>query len=107
AGIGGENQGMVGNADGRSDTITFGSGARVPNALAFDSGGNLYVSDSFQGAVFKITNPESCAPNCNVTTFNHDPLLATAGFPPFRAHRLALHQDASPPFISHTTDTPA
>src|SRR5262249_20278263 len=104
AGIGGENQGMVGNADGRSDTITFGSGARVPNALAFDSGGNLYVSDSFQGAVFKITNPESCAPNCNVTTFNHDPLLATAGFPPFGANGLAFNKDESALFIANTGD---
>jgi len=92
------------NPDGSSDTITFGSGARVPNAMVFDSHGNLYVSDSFQGAVFRITNPEGCAPNCNVETFSHDPLLATAGFPPFGANGLAFNKDESALFIVNTGD---
>src|SRR5262249_39332285 len=35
-GIGAPDPRVVGNPDGSSDTITFGSGARVPNALAFD-----------------------------------------------------------------------
>lgn len=94
----------VGNPDGSSDTIMFGSGARVPNAMVFDSRGNLYVSDSFQGAIFKITNPESCAPNCFVETFSHDPLLATAGFPPFGANGLAFSMDESALFIANTGD---
>ena len=58
-GIGAPGPRTVGNPDGSSDTITFGSGARVPNAMVFDSDGNLYVSDSFQGAIFRITNPEA------------------------------------------------
>ena len=92
------------NPDGSSDTITFGSGARVPNAMVFDSHGNLYVSDSFQGAVFKITNPAACAPSCNVETFSHDPLLATAGFPPFGANGLAFNSDELVLFIANTGD---
>lgn len=48
---------VVPNPDGSADSITFGHGARVPNALTFDRAGNLYVSDSFQGAIFRIDSP--------------------------------------------------
>ncbi len=94
----------VPNPDGSVDTITFGDNARVPNALAFDRAGNLYVSDSFQGAIFRIENPASCAPGCAVTTVAHDPLLATAGFPPFGANGIALNRDESALFIANTGD---
>ena len=95
---------VAGNPDGSSDTITFGSGARVPNAMVFDRHGNLYLSDSFQGAIFKIANPQGCAPSCSVATFSHDPLLATAGFPPFGANGLAFNKDESALFIANTGD---
>lgn len=103
-GIGAPAPRTVPNPDGSFDTITFGSGARVPNAMVFDSDGNLFVSDSFQGAVFKITNPAGCAPACNVETVSHDPLLATAGFPPFGANGLAFNKDESGLFIANTGD---
>jgi DNA-binding beta-propeller fold protein YncE len=94
-----------GNPDGSADTITFGSNSvAAPNGLVFDSSGNLYVSDSFQGAVYKITNPGACAPNCAMTTVSHDPLLATAGFPPFGANGLALSGDQSTLFVANTGD---
>lgn len=93
-----------GNPDGSADTITFGSGARVPNAMTFDSHGNLYVSDSFQGAVFKIANPEGCAPSCTVQTLSHDPKLATAGFPPFGGNGLAFNKGESALFVANTGD---
>jgi len=95
---------IAGNPDGSSDTISFGSGARVPNALVFDGVGNLYISDSFQGAVFKISNPSGCAPSCTVQTLSHDPLLATAGFPPFGANGLAFNSDESVLFVANTGD---
>jgi sugar lactone lactonase YvrE len=95
---------IAGNPDGSSDTITFGSGARVPNALVFDKNGNLYISDSFQGAVFKISNPSGCAPSCSVQTLSHDPQLATAGFPPFGANGLAFNTDESALFVANTGD---
>lgn len=104
-GIGAPDPRTVANPDGSFDTITFGSGARVPNAMVFDSHGNLYVSDSFQGAIFKITNPNGCAPNCVITEpFSHDPLLATAGFPPFGANGLAFNKEESALFICNTGD---
>src|SRR4051794_20934177 len=65
------------NPDGSSDTIVFGSvGMPAPDGLVFDSAGNLWVSDSFQGALFRINNPDGCSPGCAVTTVSHDPLLA-------------------------------
>jgi DNA-binding beta-propeller fold protein YncE len=95
---------IVGNPDGSSDTISFGSGAHVPNALVFDKAGNLYVSDSFQGAVFKISNPSGCAPNCAMALLTHDPQLATAGFPPFGANGLAFNSDGTTLFVANTGD---
>jgi len=94
----------VDNPDGSADTITFGFGARVPNALTFDKHGNLYVSDSFQGAIFNIDNPNACVPNCVAHKWAHDPLLATAGFPPFGANGLAFNDHDAALFIANTGD---
>lgn len=94
----------VGNPDGTSDTITFGNGFPAPNAMVFDAAGNLYVSDSFQGAIFRIANATSCATPCAITTLLHDPLLATAGFPPFGANGLALSADEKTLFVANTGD---
>jgi DNA-binding beta-propeller fold protein YncE len=90
--------------DNSVDTITFGDNARVPNAMVFDRDGNLYVSDSFQGAIFKIANVANCSATCVVDTFSHDPLLATPGFPPFGANGLAFNGDESTLFIANTGD---
>lgn len=104
-GIGAPSPRTEGNPDGSEDTISFGSNAfPAPNALTFDGQGNLYVSDSFQGAVFRIDNPAVCAPGCPVTTIAHDPLLATAGFPPFGANGIALNADETALFIANTGD---
>lgn len=105
-GIGAPPPRTTGNPDGSSDTITFGSNSfPAPNDLTFDNRGNLYVSDSFQGAIFRIDDPAGgCAPACAVTTVAHDPLLATAGFPPFGANGIALNGDESALFIANTGD---
>ena len=88
------------------DTITFGNVARVPNGLAFTRGGDLYVSDSFQGAIFLFETPASNCPGpmCAVETVVHDGLLATPGFPPFGANGLALNKDETELFIANTGD---
>lgn len=104
-GIGAPGQRTELNPDGSQDTIIFGSNnAPAPNAFAFDRNGNLYVSDSFQGAIFQIDNVGGCALPCPVTTLTHDPLLATAGFPPFGANGLAFNSDESALFIANTGD---
>jgi DNA-binding beta-propeller fold protein YncE len=95
---------VVGNPDGSQDTIMFGNNAPAPNALAFDRLGNLYVSDSFQGAVFRINNAHKCDGSCTAATVKHDGLLATAGFPPFGANGLALSRDGTKLFIANTGD---
>src|SRR3981189_2659289 len=51
------------------------------NALAFDSVGNVYISDSFGGIIWK-TGPRGGAPVAWVT----DPLLRTTGTPGFGAN---------------------
>lgn len=93
------------NPDGSSDAITFGSNAfPAPNAMVFDHAGNLYISDSFQGAIFEVEHADTCATPCPVLTISHDPLLATAGTPPFGANGLALSADEKTLFIANTGD---
>jgi DNA-binding beta-propeller fold protein YncE len=103
-GIGAPGPRAVGNPDGSVDTITFGDNARVPNAMVFDSHGSLYISDSFQGAIFRIDDVAHCHAPCFVATVSHDPLLATTGFPPFGANGLALSADEKSLFIANTGD---
>ena len=93
-----------GNADGTSDAIVFTWARSGANAMVFDRAGNLYISDSFQGAIFRIANPAACAPACPVETVSHDPLLVTAGFPPFGANGLALNGNETVLYIANTGD---
>ena len=94
------------NPDGTTDTIEYGAKAPAPNALVFDKDGNVYISDSFQGAIFKIEDPAANCPGtgCAVNTVAHDGQLATAGFPPFGANGLALSETGDTLFIANTGD---
>jgi sugar lactone lactonase YvrE len=68
--------------------------------------GDLYFSDSFQGAIFKIEDPAgSCpGPGCDVDTIALDPLLTTTGFPGFGANGVTLSDDESDLFVTNTGD---
>ena len=94
----------VGNPDGSEDLIEFGDSASAPNAMAFRSDSSLFVSDSFQGAIFQIENADLCTGGCNVIKVQHDALLATAGFPPFGANGIAFSADEKTLFIANTGD---
>ena len=95
----------TGNPDGSSDLITFGSnGMPAPNAMVFDGSGTLYISDSFQGAIFRVASATTCATPCAVVTASHDSQLATAGFPPFGANGLALNAAGNVLYIAVTGD---
>ena len=95
----------VDNPDGSTDQINFGNLAAAPNGLVFAANGDLYFSDSFQGAIFRIPDPAANCPGaCDVELVAHDPLLATAGFPPFGANGLALAADDSALFVANTGD---
>jgi DNA-binding beta-propeller fold protein YncE len=104
--IGAPGDRIVENPDGSEDVITFGNNAAAPNGLAFDTAGNLYVSDSFQGAIFSIADPAGNCPGggCQVDPVIHSPLLATAGFPPFGANGLALSAGETNLFVANTGD---
>jgi sugar lactone lactonase YvrE len=61
--------------------------AAGPNALAFDRAGNVYLSDSFQGAIWRA-GPQDGRP----TAWVRDALLTIAGVPPFGANGLAFNR---------------
>lgn len=102
--VGGPPNRTVENPDGSHDVITFGANAPAPNALAFRSDGALFVSDSFQGAIFRIDGPDACPAQCPMATVKHDGMLATAGFPPFGANGIAFDTGEKNLFIANTGD---
>jgi len=71
--------------------------AAGPNVLTFDADGNVYVSDSFQGVIWR-TGPAGGAPVAWVA----DPLLTTAGVPPFGANGLAFNRAGTALFVANT-----
>lgn len=94
----------IANPDGSNDIISFGSsGFAAPNGMVFDRARNLYISDSFQGAIYRIERATSCAP-CVLQVLSRDPLLATAGALPFGANGLAFNADESALFVNNAGD---
>jgi len=85
---------------GASDFITLanpaGSGL---NALTFDSSGNVYVSDSFNGAIWK-SGPHG---QSGLTTpWVQNALLKTSGDPPFGANGVGFNKAQSILFVANT-----
>jgi SMP-30/gluconolaconase/LRE-like protein len=78
--------------------MSVGSGSGL-NALNFDSRGNVYVSDSFQGIIWR-TGPRGGTPIAWV----NDALLRTSGTPPFGANGLQFNSDESALFVANTGD---
>jgi sugar lactone lactonase YvrE len=74
--------------------VGAGSG---PNALAFDSADNVYISDSAQGIVWR-TGRRGGTPLAWV----NDALLRTTGFPPFGANGMDFNRDESALFVANT-----
>jgi secreted PhoX family phosphatase len=75
------------------------SGFKAPNALAKDEDGNLWVSDSFTGAITKV------APDGATTIFPYAPeLKPSAGeFPPFGANGIAFDRDEEFLYVAMTS----
>ncbi|MGB9060561.1 MAG: hypothetical protein WCC50_18780, partial [Pseudolabrys sp.] len=69
------------------------------NGLTFDSAGNVYVSDSFTGAIWK--SGASGAQGLT-TPWVQDPLLSTKGDPPFGANGLGFNKAQSILFVANT-----
>lgn len=95
---------VVANPDGSQDRITFGSnGFAGINGMVFDRDGHLFVSDSFQGAVYRIADATRCDP-CDVQVISRDPLLGTAASLPFGANGLAFNADQSRLYLTNAGD---
>jgi sugar lactone lactonase YvrE len=69
------------------------------NALTFDKGGNVYVSDSFNGVIWK-TGPNGGTP----TMWSNDPLLApgTGLTPPFGANGVEFNNAGTVMYVANT-----
>lgn len=78
-------------------TTIPGGPSAGPNVLTFDSAGNVYVSDSFQGTIWK-TGPLGGP----IVAWVTDPLLTTTGFPPFGANGLAFNNAETALFVANT-----
>jgi len=69
------------------------------NDLTFDSAGNVYVSDSFQGIIWRTGSTGGVA-----TVWVDSPLLRTTGVPPFGANGLRFNSKQTALFVANTGD---
>jgi len=82
---------------GASTVFMTVTGTAGLNALTFDDNGNAYVSDSFQGIIWK-TGPSGGAG----TVWKQDPLLTTTGVPGFGANGIGFNKARSIMFVANT-----
>jgi sugar lactone lactonase YvrE len=81
-----------------SDFMTVKGSAGL-NGITFDKDGNVYVSDSFQGIIWKT------GPGGGVgTAWVSDPMLTTKGFPPFGANGIGFNNAGNALFVANTGD---
>ncbi len=78
---------------------TIATGFAVPNALARDNHGMLYVSDSFTGEIRKIAPDGS-----SNTLWIQSDLLLPHGVPPFGANGLAFDRNQRYLYVANTAD---
>ncbi len=78
-------------------TVTTPTATTGLNAMTFDSSGNVYVSDSFNGIIWKTGSGGGVA-----TAWVTDPLLTTTGVPPFGANGLGFNKAQSILFVANT-----
>ena len=74
-----------------------GGAAAGPNALAFDALGHVYISDSFQGKIWRTD-----AAGGAVSQWVADPLLTTSGVPPFGANGMAFNRAGTAMLVANT-----
>ena len=82
---------------GASSVFMTVTGSAGLNVLTFDDGGNVYVSDSFQGIIWKTSSAGGAG-----TAWASSPLLTTSGIPPFGANGLAFNQNRTALFVANT-----
>jgi sugar lactone lactonase YvrE len=82
---------------GASAPFTQVNAAAGLNALTFDKQGNVYISDSFQGIIWK-TPPTGG----DAVAFVTDDLLKTTGTPPFGANGVAFNKKGDTLYVANT-----
>lgn len=75
-------------------TVTGSAGL---NALTFDAQGNVYVSDSFQGIIWKTGRNGGAG-----TAWVSNALLTTSGVPPFGANGVGFNKAGDALFVANT-----
>lgn len=85
-------------ATGASEVVA--SGFTAPNAVARDAWKRIYVSDSFEGRVYRVDRRRG-----QVEVWAESPLLATAGQPPFGANGLAFDRNGRFLYVANTGDS--
>src|SRR2546425_4713810 len=86
----------------QTHTVTVvATGFQAPNAIAQDRHRNLYVSDSFLGAIFRVS------PDGATTVWIQDPRLMPqpGGSPPFGANGLAFDRNQGFLYVATTSDS--
>lgn len=86
---------------GASAPFTSVTGSSGLNALTFDSAGNVYISDSFQGIIWK-TGPAGGAATAWATDTAAEPVLHAQGVPPFGANGVGFNKAFDTLFVANT-----
>jgi len=73
------------------------------NALTFDKEGNVYISDSFQGIVWK-TPPTGGTPTAWATDKDKERVLHPSGVPPFGANGVGFNKAFDTLFVANTAN---
>jgi sugar lactone lactonase YvrE len=97
--IGGSRVVSIDPVSGSSNVFSTLPAGAGPNALTFDPSGNVYVSDSFLATIWQIP-PGGGAP----VPWASDPVLGTAGVPPFGANGIAFNSKYTAMFVANTGD---
>jgi len=95
--FGGKKVVRVDRLTGASAPFTTIPGDSGPNALAFDAAGNVYISDSFQGIIWRTGAAGGVA-----VAWVTSPLLTTTGVPPFGANGMAFNKAQNILFVANT-----
>jgi sugar lactone lactonase YvrE len=82
---------------GASSVFSDIGGGSGLNALTFDSVGNVYISDSFNGTIWRTGSAGGVA-----KAWLTNPLLATTGVPPFGANGVAFNRSGTALLVANT-----
>jgi len=87
----------VNPVNGDSEVFATVVGGAGLNALTFDKQGNVYISDSAQGIIWKTGQNGGPA-----TAWVTDEILTTKGVPPFGANGLGFNRNENALFVANT-----